>query len=76
LSPKIQQALDIVRVVGNNAVHPGRIDLRDDRETALQLFALINLIGDVMITQPKHLDELYQSLPQAARDAIKQRDGG
>lgn len=52
LPAKIQQALDIVRVIGNNAVHPGQIDLRDDSETAYQLFNLVNLIADVMITQP------------------------
>jgi hypothetical protein len=31
----VQQALDCVRVIGNNAVHPGELDLKDDRETAL-----------------------------------------
>jgi hypothetical protein len=40
---RVQQALDIVRVVGNNAVHPGQIDLRDDRDTALRLFQLVTL---------------------------------
>jgi len=35
---KIQQSLDIVRVIGNNAVHPGQIDLKDDRDTAMRLF--------------------------------------
>jgi len=34
LNARAQKALDIVRVVGNNAVHPGELDLRDDRETA------------------------------------------
>lgn len=29
LNPKIQKSLDIVRVIGNEAVHPGQIDLRD-----------------------------------------------
>ena len=44
LDPKVQQALDFVRVIGNNAVHPGEIDLRDDRATAESLFRLLNLM--------------------------------
>lgn len=72
----IQQALDIVRVIGNNAVHPGQIDLKDDRDTAMKLFALVNLIADVMITQPKHVQEFYDTLPQSAKEAIQKRDGG
>lgn len=75
LPVKVQQALDIVRVVGNNAVHPGQIDLNDDVDTANQLFTLVNLIADVMITQPKHVEELYQNIvPQSHKDAIEKRD--
>lgn len=74
LDIKIQQALDIVRVVGNNAVHPGQIDLKDDRDIALKLFGLVNLIADVMISQPKHIQELFDSLPGTAKDAIERRD--
>ncbi len=40
LDPRVQKALDAVRVIGNNAVHPGQIDLRDDRATAETLFKL------------------------------------
>jgi len=72
---RVQQALDIVRVIGNNAVHPGQIDLKDDRETALKLFALINMIAQIMITQPKEVDALYNTLPQTSLDAIQHRDG-
>ena len=39
LPVKLQQALDSVRVIGNNAVHPGQIDLKDDVDTA-QAFCL------------------------------------
>jgi hypothetical protein len=71
---KIQQALDYVRVAGNSAVHPGQIDLKDDKETAINLFNLINLIADVMITQPKEVDKLFNTLPQGQKDAISKRD--
>ena len=49
LSPNIQQALDVLRVIGNHAVHPGQIDLKDDVETAQQLFTFFNLIVTQMI---------------------------
>jgi len=74
LPAKVQKALDIVRVVGNNAVHPGQIDLKDNVEIAEKLFDLVNLIAEVMITQPKHVDELYESLPQSQKEAIRKRD--
>ena len=32
LNPKIQKSLDIVRVIGNESVHPGTIDLKDSPE--------------------------------------------
>ncbi|MDI6840621.1 MAG: DUF4145 domain-containing protein [bacterium] len=74
LPVKIQKALDIVRVIGNNAVHPGQIDIKDDPETANELFNLVNLIADVMITQPKHIDEFYTHLPDTQKEAIRERD--
>ncbi len=74
LPVKVQRALDVVRVIGNNAVHPGEIDLRDDKETALALFSLVNMIVDQMISQPKQVEELYQKLPESARDQIERRD--
>lgn len=75
LPVKVQQALDIVRVIGNEAVHPGVLDLRDDRATASTLFGLVNMIADRMITQPKEVAVLFDGLPQTKRDAIERRDG-
>ena len=76
LSPKIQKALDLLRVVGNNAVHPGQIDLGDDRKIALKLFHVLNFIADEMITKPKELDLLYEDVvPDETKKHIDERDG-
>ena len=72
---EVQRALDTVRVIGNNAVHPGQIDLDDNKEMAASLFGLLNFIVERMITQPKQLGLLYQALPQSSREAIDRRDG-
>lgn len=63
LSDKIQKALDSVRMIGNNTIHPGEIDISDDRPTAVTLFKLVNIIVDAMISQPKQIDEVYSQLP-------------
>jgi len=76
LDARVQMALDIVRVVGNDAVHPGQIDLRDDRETATKLFGLVNLIVERMISEPKHVSAMYAGLPESKRKAIEDRDKG
>jgi hypothetical protein len=70
----IQQALDVVRVVGNNAVHPGELKEEDIAEVAISLFELINAIVDERIARPKALEALYQRLPEGARQAIQKRD--
>ena len=73
LDPKIQQALDIVRVTGNHAVHPGEIDFNDTTDVQT-LFDLINVIADTMITQPKRIEAMYKRLPQKDKESIKKRD--
>lgn len=74
LPARVQKPLDVVRVIGNNAVHPGKIDLRDDVRTATSLFELVNLITEYMISAPKRIDAMYQGLPEEARAAIDKRD--
>ncbi len=74
LSVTVQRALDAVRVVGNNAVHPGNIDMTDNREAAEILFRLVNLITEKMISEQKHVDEFYQGLPEGIRLEIERRN--
>ncbi|MGO9531689.1 MAG: DUF4145 domain-containing protein [Syntrophobacteraceae bacterium] len=74
LPTQVQKALDIVRVIGNEAVHPGQIDLNDDPGIAQTLFSLVNMIAEKMITEPKQIDSLFASLPEGKREQIAKRD--
>lgn len=74
LSKLVQQSLDIVRVIGNESVHPGTIDLNDDRDTAEKLFSIVNLIVMQMITNHRMVNDLYNSLPVNKLRGIEQRD--
>ncbi len=76
LSPKIQKALDLLRVIGNNAVHPGQINLDDNSEIAFKLFKVLNFIADELISKPKEIATLYDDIiPEETKKHINQRDG-
>jgi hypothetical protein len=75
LPVQIQQALDVVRVTGNNAVHPGELRIDDKPEIVSALFGLVNLIVDNRIAEPKRINALYAALPEGARGGINKRDG-
>lgn len=74
LRRETQQALDAVRVVGNNAVHPGELDLRDDTDTALTLFDLVNIIVYDLLTRKQIIDNVYSRLPESKLKQIEERD--
>lgn len=74
LPVQVQQAFDFCRVVGNNAVHPGEINLNDTPEMGQHLFNMINFIVEDRITRPKQIAELYAQLPEPARAAVDKRD--
>lgn len=69
----VQQSLDVVRVTGNDAVHPGQIDT-DNPETVAQLFDLINVIIEYMIALPNKVSGIYANLPSNKIDGINKRD--
>ncbi|MCY4023116.1 MAG: DUF4145 domain-containing protein [Anaerolineaceae bacterium] len=74
LSPKIAKALDSVRVIGNESVHAGILDLRDEPEIANLLFDLVNIIVDLTLTSEKKIDLVHSKLPENKLDAITKRD--
>ena len=65
-----------ISVIGNHAVHPGQIDLGDNKDIALKLFKILNMIADDLITKPKDMEELYNDIiPEDTKGHIEQRDG-
>ena len=78
LSQHIQQALDFVRIIGNESVHPGEININDTPKIARQLFDLVNEIVDDRISKlnkQAEIDKLYRTLPENKLEEIRKRDG-
>ncbi|WDZ95760.1 DUF4145 domain-containing protein [Herbaspirillum sp. WKF16] len=74
LNAQIQQALDVVRIVGNSSVHPGEIQVEDNVDLVRKMFFLVNYIVQEMITSPKQRDALFALMPEGQKDAILKRD--
>lgn len=70
---RLADMLDVVRVTGNYAVHPGLIDLNDEPERVITLFKLVNAIMEQTITLDQIGDEAHASLPEGALQGIAQR---
>lgn len=74
LPARVQQALDVVRVTGNNAVHPGQI-ITDEPDVVAKLFELVNIIAEYQISMPARIEKAYGELPPNAIEQINKRDG-
>ncbi|PTT44894.1 DUF4145 domain-containing protein [Aeromonas sp. HMWF016] len=74
VSTEVQRALDICRVAGNNAAHPGELNIEDTPEIAHMMFKMINFLVAELITRPNEINAMFDQLPQGARDAIEKRD--
>jgi hypothetical protein len=75
LPEQVRMALDAIRVIGNESVHPGSLDMRDNVDVATRLFAALNVVANVMITQPKEIAALYAVVPPGKQAAADRRDG-
>ena len=67
INEDLQKALDAVRVIGNSAVHPNELDIKDNQEIAIALFKIINYIAEKMLTDKKKVNEIYDILPETAK---------
>lgn len=74
LPKEVEKALDSLRVIGNEAVHPGTINLKVNAEVSITLFKLLNVVVDRMITQQKEIDDMYSLIPGTKRKGIEVRN--
>lgn len=74
LPSTLQKAMDTVRIVGDEAVHPGEINVDDNKELAIAMFRLMNIIIEKMIVEPKEIDNLYNLMPDNKLQGIENRD--
>lgn len=75
LPERLQKAMDTLRCTGNNAIHPGQIDIDDSAETVGALFKLMNIIVERMITEEAMIDDIFDSLPDGQKQQVAKRDG-
>ena len=63
------EAMHILRITADVMLHPITIDLenKDDRQTAIGMFGLLNIITEVLIAEPKRIDNYINNLPGSAK---------
>lgn len=70
--PKLlQKAMDSIRIIGDETVHPGQINIDDNREFAVAMFRMMNIIVKKIILEPKEIDDLYQLMPENKKEEIR-----
>ena len=75
LPERLRKMFDFVRLTGNEAIHPGEMNLQDSPELVHSMFSFINMIVEKMIAEPRQIDEMYGKLPEGKRKAADNRDG-
>lgn len=53
MEPHLQEGFDAVRMIGNEAVNLGELDLKDDRATITAPIDQINIVAQRMISNKK-----------------------
>ncbi|MFC2754323.1 MAG: DUF4145 domain-containing protein [Candidatus Nanogingivalis sp.] len=65
------KAMDLIRIIGNNAVHPGEIQVEE--ENTEYMYNLLNIIVQKTISNKKHIDDRFKRLPKSIRESINRR---
>ncbi len=71
ISENTQKGLDIIRIYGNNGVHPGKINLDEKKENVKELFDIFNIIVKQTSSDPQIIGRNYETVP---KNGISKRD--
>lgn len=76
---QVQKSMDSLRVTGNNVLHPAEIDKEnsENKETAIRMFNLLNIVAKTLISDPKYVDDYYdddRNISKTQKEAINNRD--
>lgn len=74
LPKTLQKTMNIVRVIGDEVVHPGEINIDDNKNMAIAMFRFMNSIIEKIIVEPKEIDDLYKMMPIEKLKGIENRD--
>jgi hypothetical protein len=74
LAPDLQQAMDALRITGNDASHPGEVRLDDEAGGVTALFEIVNVLVERLVSIPARISKIYDALPEAKRDQVARRD--
>lgn len=78
LTPAVWAAMESLRVIGNDAVHPKQLVLDETDEPAkiTALCRLLNLIVEQLVSAPRLALQVFDTLPDSAKQGIGRRSGG
>ena len=70
----VLQAMDFLRLTGNDAAHLAEVRLDEDGETLTAMFGLLRYVTEETVVRSARARSLYGSLPQSKRDEIDKRN--
>lgn len=73
LTERTIQACDCIRLMGNEGVHIGEINLAEGTNIALDMFNVINYIIEDIDTIKK-IEKMYANIPKTKKDEIEKRN--
>ena len=69
----LRRALEVIRIFGNEGVHPGTINLNDDEQSSIKLFNVFNYIVTRFIVEKGMIKEMYGIIPEEKREKIEEK---